>query len=624
VLGVLPDVSVLVVDRDLQIALTGGPPLLIPDPTATAHLGRPAADVVPPSAWTRLEPLLRAALAGERGSAEIDFPVEPQPDPQGRPSTSSRALHVDAEPVTDRDGTRVGAACFIRELEGHTQLAEELDWLRRLLDLAHDAIIVREPESSAITYWNREAEDLYGYTAAEARGRSTHELLQTVFPESLEAADDELQATGRWDGDLQHVRKDGTAIAVSSRQALVRDERGEPSAVIELNSDISERRHAERALREAEQQFRGLVESAPDAMVIVDENGTIVLINAQAEELFGYARPELIGQNVEVLLPRALRRRHVGHRAGFLAHPEARPMGAGLDLLARRKDGSEFVAEISLSPLETESGLLISTSIRDISKQMLRQLEQALVPRMRIDERWRVAWRYRPSINTMLLGGDFIGVAERADRSLSLLIGDVTGHGPSAAGTGAMLRAAWLGAVQADVAMEELPEMLHRLLTNQADSGATTLATLCLAEVDDGRRWLKLIRAGHDSPLLITPGGVDPLGADHGPAIGLRGMNVWPVQRIRLPPEGAIMLFTDGLTERRAPARSSRLGFAELLPRLRPETFLNQPPGQAIDEMLRDIFPQGTGQLDDDLAVIVLGLGAAAAAAQPSRERMAS
>ena len=322
----------------------------------------------------------------------------------------------------------------------------------------------------------------------------------------MEEVDDALFGVGRWEGELGHTRSDGVQIVVSSRQALVRDEDGRPLAIIELNSDITERKQAELSLREAEQQFRGLMESAPDAMVIVDEQATIALVNARAEELFGYAREDLIGQPVEMLLPRGLRKRHEAHRNEFLANPRARPVGAGLDLLARRKGGNEFLAEISLSPLHTDSGILISASIRDISKQLLRQLEQALVPRMKVDERWHLAWRYRPSLNTMLLGGDFIGVCERTDGALSLLIGDVTGHGPSAAGTGAMLRAAWLGAVQADVELESIPKMLHRLLLEQDDREAVRLATVCLVEVDRDGRHAKVMRAGHDSPLLITPG----------------------------------------------------------------------------------------------------------------------
>jgi PAS domain S-box-containing protein len=504
------------------------------------------------------------------------------------------------------------------------QLLAELEAQRRLLDLAHEGIIVREPVSSAVIYWNREAEEMYGHAADEARGQITHDLLATEFPESREAVDVALGDRGRWEGELSHIHKDGTRITVASRQALVRDERGEPIAVIEINSDITERSRAERALREGEQQFRALLESAPDAMVIVDDQGDIVLVNARAEELFEYDREELIGRPVEVLLPRGMRRRHIAHREEFMAQPRARPMGAGMDLLARRKGGGEFLAEISLSPLYIESAMLISTSIRDISKQLLRQFEQALVPRMRVDDRWRLAWRYRPSVNTMLLGGDFIGVAERPDGALSLLIGDVTGHGPTAAGTGAMLRAAWLGAVMGDVALEAIPEMLHRVLLNQADRDAPTLATVCLAEIESDGRRLQLIRAGHDSPLLITPGAVVALNRVHGPALGLTVPADWPVRRIQLPPDAAIMLFTDGLTERRRAMRPCRLGVDELLPRIDADAFLAKPPEQAIDEMLADVFPEGTEQLDDDLAVILLTLRATDVAQAGERARAAS
>jgi PAS domain S-box-containing protein len=117
-----------------------------------------------------------------------------------------------------------------------------------LLDLAHDAVIVRDPLTGDISYWNREAEEMYGYRADEARGRVTHDLLATRFPESLEALDAALLDHGRWDGELEHRRKDGSWLLVSSRQALKRDARGAPVSIIELNSDITERKRAERAL----------------------------------------------------------------------------------------------------------------------------------------------------------------------------------------------------------------------------------------------------------------------------------------------------------------------------------------------------------------------------------------
>ena len=103
--------------------------------------------------------------------------------------------------------------------------------------------------------------------------------------------------------------------------------------------------------------YESLLESAPDAMVIVDRDGAIQLANAETERLFGYAREELTGQSVELLIPARYHARHSEHRAGFLAEPRSRPMGAGLELAARRKNGVEFPVEVSLSPLETEEGL---------------------------------------------------------------------------------------------------------------------------------------------------------------------------------------------------------------------------------------------------------------------------
>ena len=124
-----------------------------------------------------------------------------------------------------------------------------------------------------------------------------------------------------------------------------------------------------------ENLFRSLLEAAPDAMVIVDGAGEIVLVNAQTEKLLGYRREELLGQRVEVLVPERLRGSHERLRQGFAAHPTTRPMGAGLELHVRRKDGVEVPAEISLSPLETRTGTLVSAAVRDISTR--KRIEQA-------------------------------------------------------------------------------------------------------------------------------------------------------------------------------------------------------------------------------------------------------
>jgi diguanylate cyclase (GGDEF)-like protein/PAS domain S-box-containing protein len=129
----------------------------------------------------------------------------------------------------------------------------------------------------------------------------------------------------------------------------------------------------------SERKFHALLESAPDAMVIVNAHGHITLANAQAERMFGYSREELIGQSVRVLIPERLRERHRAHQRSYLRDAKARPMGSDLELHGRRKDGSEFPVEISLSPLETDEGTLVSSAIRDIterkrSEALLREL----------------------------------------------------------------------------------------------------------------------------------------------------------------------------------------------------------------------------------------------------------
>ncbi len=128
----------------------------------------------------------------------------------------------------------------------------------------------------------------------------------------------------------------------------------------------------------SEADVREILDSAPDATILSDVDGEIVHVNRQTEKLFGYRRDELLGQAIEILVPERFRDGHVGHRTRYSSSPEARPMGATLSLLARRKDGSEFPVEISLSPIRTPGGLIVSSSIRDVTERARIQEELQL------------------------------------------------------------------------------------------------------------------------------------------------------------------------------------------------------------------------------------------------------
>jgi protein-histidine pros-kinase len=242
---------------------------------------------------------------------------------------------------------------------------------RLIVEAAPNAIVVID-EGGRVVLVNSQTERLFGYPRDEIVGRT----VEMLVPERFRGTHPRLRSNFFGDAaarpmgagrDLYGLRKDGSEFPVEIGLNPIRSDRG--MLILSAIVDITERKRAER-------RFRLAIESAPSGMVMVDREGCIVLVNSQAEELFGYSREELIDQPVEMLVPERFRTEHPGYRVGFFAHPESRPMGAGRDLYGRRKDGTEFPIEIGLNPIETEDGVLALSAIVDITER--KQLEQEL------------------------------------------------------------------------------------------------------------------------------------------------------------------------------------------------------------------------------------------------------
>jgi hypothetical protein len=252
---------------------------------------------------------------------------------------------------------------------------------RGLMEAAPDGMVVVNQDGE-IVLLNARAQKQFGYSRDELLGQKVTNIIPEGFAERLIADETRTaaEALAQQIGtgiELYGRRKDGSEFPIEIMLSPL--ESAEGILVTAAIRDITVRKDAEKHLAQMEARYRGLMEAAPDGMVVVNQNGEIVLLNVQAEKQFGYHRDELLGQNVTNIIPEGFAARLIADALRTTAEALAQQIGTGIDLIGRRKDGSNFPIEIMLSPLESSEGTLVTAAIRDISerKQLARQLYQS-------------------------------------------------------------------------------------------------------------------------------------------------------------------------------------------------------------------------------------------------------
>src|SRR3984893_17669426 len=233
---------------------------------------------------------------------------------------------------------------------------------RMLLDEVQDyAIFMLDPQGMVVS-WNAGAERIKGYRGEQIIG---HNFSCFFPPEDIKRGTPEevlrmATANGRYEYQGMRVRKDGSRFLASIIFIAMRDPVGNLRGFSEVSRDLSES-------KESGAKYRGLLEAAPDTMVVVNQSGEIVLLNLQAEKQFGYSRDELVGQHVKNIIPEGFAERLLADGLRSVEDALAQQIGTGIELTGRRKNGSDFPIEIMLSPLESTEGTLVTAAIRDIS-----------------------------------------------------------------------------------------------------------------------------------------------------------------------------------------------------------------------------------------------------------------
>jgi len=386
--------------------------------------------------------------------------------------------------------------------------------------------------------------------------------------------------------------------------------RPEEGLIYASASDVTEQQRVQ-------QRCQTVLELAPDPIVIADSAGKIVLVNAQTERVFGYRAEELLGQPVELLVPEHLRQSHIAHRVQYHNDLRIRGMGARPDLPARRKDGTEFLAEISLGPIHTEDDVVVVAVIRDVTErrrleksvhdnhvQMLaaRRIQQYFLPRNApAIPGFDIAGASYPAEFT---AGDHFDYIPMAGATLGIVIGDVTGHGYGPALLMVALRNHLRALIRHHDALDEILGDANRLLSEEMEE--EYFITLLMGRLDPQTRTFDYINAGHPSGYLFDASGEHKasLNSTTIPLGVLHDLNFPPAQSVALEPGDMLVLVTDGVLEAQR-ADGAQFGEQRTLDTIRDHH--RRPAREIIAALFREARTfSGERRIADDVTAVVV------------------
>ncbi|MEU4466885.1 SpoIIE family protein phosphatase [Streptomyces sp. NPDC024017] len=462
-------------------------------------------------------------------------------------------------------------------------------------------------------------------------GRRDLDVMPSDLARQARAADLAMLAEGK-----PVQREERLAVPGGPREFLstlfpLNDASGTPYAVCGVVTDITERVAAQREVQRSHRRFLALLESAPDATLITDGDGTVVMANPQVNHLFGRAPGDLVGTEVVCLVPAARRRRHGALLDAYLRRRDPRPAVVDKGLYGLRGDGSEFPVEVSVSSLRSEQETLVVLTVRDITERRRLEAERA----ERYEQQRRIAltlqhslmgepphlaylpsaYRYLASVQGPGVGGDWFDVIPLDERRTGVLVGDVMGRGLEAAAVMGQLRAASHALARTGATPSGLMTALDAFVGDLPDQMVTCLYLI----LDQGRHEVTLCSAGHLPVIALPPDGpACRLGVPVGVPLGVNdagyGMPFEEATRA-LPPGSALVLYTDGLVERPGTDIEAQI---DVLIHTVDVALKGAPvddPGtldRAADRLIRTLIAD-TAAYDDDVTLLVIGVPGPAA-----------